>query len=291
MGARGQEQVTTPRGLSPVWKVLLEELDLQTVTPELVWLLSSCARNKEEAHHLEALARAAQPADGNVFTFMRRFPSAKPLIGEFAAVLAPLVPRVFPVAVAGSRHSSTVEALLSGLQGTLMSDIRDGKLKAGDWLPIFVHPRPDAHPPAPDETPVIMLASGDAIASAHAFIVERSAARTRGRNWVFLATDNATGAFPYSRQFAAWQTSRAITRLDVAPQQQLLERFTSQFDMVQRWLTDRSSLYAFLPQAQCQSLLGLLTEMIADRARVSADEAQRRVETLRNTRQLRLISC
>jgi sulfite reductase (NADPH) flavoprotein alpha-component len=290
LGARGQETVTTSRGTSPIWKVLLEELDLQCVTPELVWLVSSCARNPDEAQHLEGIARSARPPEGNVFAFLRRFPSAKPLIGEFASVLSPLVPRVFPVAVAGSRHSSSVEALLSGTQGSVLTEIRDGRLKAGDWLPIFVHSRPVAHPPNPDETPVILLAAGSAIASAHAFIVDRSTTRTRARNWVFVSADPSTSTFPYARQFSAWQTSRTITRLDVATGAQLLERFRNQFDMIQRWLTDRSAIYAFLEPTQNQEFVELLTTLFAERTSISVDEAKRRVESLRNTGQLRLIS-
>jgi sulfite reductase (NADPH) flavoprotein alpha-component len=293
IGARGQEEVTTERGTGPAWRALLEELDLQTVTPEFVWLLSSCARNHDEAMRLEAFAKELTPPDTNVLTLMRRFPSARPALAEFAAALAPLVPQTFPLANAGSRHAEVLEALLSLDQGEprgLLADARDGKVKPGDWLPIYVEPRPIAHPPPQGDTPVILIAHGRAAASARAFLAERSVARDRGRNWLFLAPEHGASEVYYARQFTAWQSARLLTRLDVAPREALVQRFRAQFDMLQRWLVDRSYLYVFGSAEECGAFQSALVELLVERARIPADEARSRLHLMQTTGQLRFVS-
>lgn len=293
LNARGQELVTTGRGSGPAWRALLEELDLQTVTPELMWLLSSCARNHDEATRLESLAKEPGGLDTNVFSLLRRFPTARPGLEEFTSALAPLEPQTFPIATAGTRHPEVLEALvaLDGVSSPgLVGDLRDGRVKQGDWLPIYVESQPVAHPPMESSMPVILVAHGRAAACARAFLAERSAARDRGRNWLFVAPDDGQSEVHYSRQFAAWQSARMLTRLDVAPRSELVLRFRGQFDMLQRWLIDRSYLYVFGTPSECYAFQTALADLLVERARISTEEAQSRLSLMESSGQLRFVS-
>jgi sulfite reductase (NADPH) flavoprotein alpha-component len=293
LGARGQEIVVTQRGSGPAWRALLEELNLQVVQPELIWLLSSCAQDAEEKAQLETLLQRGEIHEESVVALMRRFPSARPALDEFTAALTQLLPQTFPLVSTGSQHAEALEALMAvdpeGPSG-IVADLLEGRLKAGDWLPIYVEPRPQASPPLNSGTPVILVAHGRSTASARAFFAERSTSRNRGRNWLFASPEAGATEVHYARQFAAWQSARVLARLDVAPRDLLIERFRAQFEMVHRWLTDQSTLYIFGDERECLGFRAALTELLVERTRVPVEEALVRLDSMQTTGQLRFVS-
>lgn len=292
LGAKGQETVTTSRGTGPAWRALLEEFSITQVTKELLWVLASSTRNTSEARQLEALANGGAPGgDSPLATILRRFPGARPSLNDFVNSLSQLVPQYYPLASARSRQADTLEILAAKHTAetrSVVHQLHQEKLAQGDWLPVFVDAKPHVHPPTDVSSPVILLAPGVGAACAFAFLAERAATRGSGRNWLFTSPIDGETEAAYAEHFAAWQTSRIIGRLDVSPTQQLGKRLIDHGEMVQAWVVDGSYLYIYGTTTDCQELEQALAQLLVMRARVSQEEAHKRLDAMRTSGQLRV---
>lgn len=290
LGAKGQETVTTARGTGPAWRALLEELNIVTVTRELLWLLANSTRNNHEATQLESLA-AGPLTELNLQSVLRRFPGTRPSLNEFVNQLHPLVPQYFPLASARSRHADSLEFLaVKGASETrsVVTALDQERLDEGDWLPVFVDSRSAGHPPADVGAPVILMAPGAGVASAFAFLAERAATRGSGRNWLFTSPIGSEQYLTYQEHFSAWQTARVITRLDVAPPDKLGLRLLEQAEMLQAWIVDGSYLYVYASQEDCRLIERALIHLLVTRARITPEDAEVRLQALRQRGQLRV---
>jgi sulfite reductase (NADPH) flavoprotein alpha-component len=290
LGAKGQETITTSRGTGPAWRALLEEFNIVTVTRELLWLLSNSTRNHHEAAQLESLA-AGPITELNLQAILRRFPGTKPALNDFVNQLSPLVPQYFPLASARSRHADALEffAVKTPLESrSVIASLEQERLDQGDWLPVFVDTRPEGHPPADVDAPVIIMAPGPGVASAFAFLAERAATRGSGRNWLFTSPIGNETTLTFYEHFSAWQTARVITRLDVAPPEKLSLRLLEQAEMIQAWIVDGSYLYLYGTEDDCKMLERGLVHLLVTRARIPQEEAEHRLQAMRQRGQLRI---
>lgn len=290
LGAKGQETITTSRGTGPAWRALLEEFNIVGVTRELLWLLSNSTRNHHEAAQLESLA-AGPTAEVNLQSVLRRFPGTKPALNDFVNQLSPLTPQYFPLASARSRHADAVEFFAVKAPNetrSVVTSLEQERLDQGDWLPVFVDVRPEGHPPADVDAPVILMAPGPGVASAFAFLAERAATRGSGRNWLFTSPIGSDTTLAFYEHFAAWQTARVITRLDVAPADKLGLRLLEQAEMIQAWIVDGSYLYLYGTEDDCKLLERGLIHLLVTRARIPQEEAESRLQAMRQRGQLRI---
>jgi sulfite reductase (NADPH) flavoprotein alpha-component len=291
LGAKGQETVTTARGTGPAWRALLEEFSITQVTKELLWVLASSTRNTNEARQLETLANTgSQGSETPLATILRRFPSSRPSLNDFVNSLCPLVPQYYPLASARSRQADTLEILAAKHPNetrSVVHQLHQEKLAQGDWLPVFVDSKPHVHPPSEIGSPVILLAPGVGAACAFAFLAERAATRGSGRNWLFTSPIDGETEAAYAEHFAAWQTSRIIGRLDVSPTQQLGKRLLDHGEMVQAWVVDGSHLYVYGTKSDCHELEQALAQLLVIRARITQEEAHKRLDAMRTSGQLR----
>lgn len=290
LGAKGQETITTSRGTGPAWRALLEEFNIVGVTRELLWLLSNSTRNQHEAVQLESLA-AGPTAELNLQAILRRFPGTKPALNDFVNQLSPLTPQYFPLASARSRHADALEFFAVKAPNetrSVVNSLEQERLDQGDWLPVFVDARPEGHPPADVDAPVILLAPGPGVASAFAFLAERAATRGSGRNWLFTSPIGNDTTLTFYEHFAAWQTARVITRLDVAPADKLGLRLLEQAEMIQAWIVDGSYLYLYGTEDDCKLLERGLIHLLVTRARIPQEEAESRLQAMRQRGQLRI---
>lgn len=290
LGAKGQETITTSRGTGPAWRALLEEFNIVSVTRELLWLLSNSTRNHHEAAQLESLA-AGPTTELNLQAILRRFPGTKPSLNDFVNQLSPLVPQYFPLASARSRHADALEffAVKAPSESrSVIASLEQERLDQGDWLPVFVDTRPEGHPPADVDAPVILMAPGAGVASAFAFLAERAATRGSGRNWLFTSPIGNETTLTFYEHFSAWQTARVITRLDVAPPDKLSLRLLEQAEMIQAWIVDGSYLYLYGTEDDCKMLEKGLVHLLVTRARIPQEEAEHRLQAMRQRGQLRI---
>jgi sulfite reductase (NADPH) flavoprotein alpha-component len=288
----GQQSVTTARGSGPAWRALLEECNLCRVTDSLLRLLAQNSHRNSEVAELRRLAASGEYS-GSVLGVLRRFPGAKPTIGDFVAALAPLSPEVFPVASTSSKSLGQLEVIItreSDERRSIVERLMNGRLQIGEWLPIYLSQRPEANPPEDPSAPAILVAPGVTSAWAATFLAERAAARALGRNWIFTCPPPNDSEVLYADLLASWQSNRTLTRLDISTPEELIQKLTQQGEMIQAWLFDQSYLYLFGSPGECRQLVASMSAILAARLKTSPEEADARLSEMRSKGFLRVVS-
>ena len=275
LGARGQEEVTSPRGSGPAWRALLEEVDLVRPKEELVALLAGVARVQAEARALTTLTLGDDLSAFTVAGLLRRFPSARPRVQEIVSVLRPLVPTAYPIASCRANGEQAAEVLVRVQSDApahppagVASDFVAARLREHEWLPVYVESG-GAVFPDDDTASVILVADGLGIAPCRAYLAERVATHARGRSWLWAEGD------VFGVDFATWQTMGPLTRLERLPLPACAEvghRFEAQADPLWRWLVDQSIVYVFGSRALVDGVEEALQALAAQRCRTTPSD-------------------
>lgn len=289
LGARGQEEVVTARAVMPLWRALLEELDIQRVTPELLESMATAARSREEMLRLRQLSDEGFGSEPSVTALLKRFPSARPSAQSVVSSLLPLEPCLYPIASAPAQAPLQVEvAVLMGDPAEdppcgLVSSFLARRLRPGDWLPVFAE-QSQLTLPADTTTPVIFFGEGLGLALCRSLLEERVATGARRRNWV-VAGDGA-----FSSTFAHLQATGALTRWTQCYDPRtsgesgataLAGLLDGQAEPLWRWLVDRSTILVSGPLSWLVAVQDLLLHLVAHQGRMGPDRARLYLEELR----------
>lgn len=168
---------------------------------------------------VNALVASAQVVD-----VLKRFPttlSAEQLTG----LLRPLTPRLYSIASAQSEVEEEVHLTV----GVVRYPQEDGTVRSGgassylaDRLPedaevrVFVEHNDNFRLPANPDTPVIMVGPGTGIAPFRAFMQEREAQGTEGKNWLFFGNPHFTQDFLYQVEWQRYVKSGLLSKISLA---------------------------------------------------------------------------
>jgi sulfite reductase (NADPH) flavoprotein alpha-component len=282
LSARGQEPVPSREGTAPAWRVLLEEVDIERPTSELVLLLARSARDRDERATLEADAGATR--DGlNVAGYLRRFPSARPELAELVRSLRPIEPTVHSVARSRLAGENAIELFVPpsfpssrdkrrDVPCAVFADLAAGRIHRGDWLPIYVIERSALRLPTDPGAPAIFIGAGVSdVATIHSLLDERALTKATGRNWVFAPVRSEAAAFHGA--FENWLASRLVTRYDAVTggAAELAERLSQQKDMLARWFVDGAVVYVTAPEAELERIVRVLVTIFGETSLSAAD--------------------
>ena len=188
IGARGQEMVSTPNGLTEVWRCLLEDLDITHVRDETLRLFADEAGRSEEAQVLRESIAQATPSSFDLLDLLSMFPSSRPSVERIVATLGALEPRLYAIASCPIHHPGELQLAVRVVRaerggrerkGVASHFLSDGIFRGDD---VFARVRPGERflLPVDRPGPMIMLASGTGLARYRAFLQELEA---RGRRW------------------------------------------------------------------------------------------------------------
>ncbi len=233
-GLGGDEQVLLPKAKEPIAlrDALTTEFYLGGPSRKFVEALAAAAKDPAEKAKLEELL--APPSADLLTAFLserffvdlfEEFPSSRGGVAAQTLVecLKRLQPRLYSISsspkVGGSHVDLTVAIVRyqtngrkrNGVCSTFMADRLPLNAKAG----VFVGNSPFGLTDD-DKAPVIMVGPGTGIAPFRAFLQERAARQATGRNWLFFGDQHAASDFLYQTEFASWQSSGLLTRLDLA---------------------------------------------------------------------------
>jgi sulfite reductase (NADPH) flavoprotein alpha-component len=260
--SRGSEAVTLADGaVVSAREALTRECDLRAPTQALYSLLAREATDEVDRSRLARLAEDDASAETfgvhDVLDALVEFPSARPRIGEFAAALGRMQPRMYSIASSLRRHPGEVHLTVGMLrydwndrsyQGT-GSSFLGAHLRPGRSLSVFVQRAHGFRLPADPATPVIMVGPGTGIAPFRAFLEERAAAGHAGRNWLFFGNQRRDADFLYREELEDLATRRVLTRMDLAFSRDQANKVYVQHRMLEsaqevwRWLANGAHLY------------------------------------------------
>jgi len=253
LGCDGEEAVTTKTGELPLRTALTTSYELGKPTPALLDALAIPADSRATLHHVLDAIRAAAAA-----------PTPAVLISNLKAI----APRLYSISSSPKAHPGQVHLTVGAVRYEVGGLARKGvcstflaeRALAHGTAGVFVHSNKAFRPPADPAAPMIMVGPGTGIAPFRAFLEERAATQSPGKNWLFFGDQKAASDFLYREELETLQASGILNRLDVAFSRDQTEKIYVQT----RMLSAATELYAWLEQGAYFYVCGDASRMAKD---------------------------
>ncbi|MCB1279707.1 flavodoxin domain-containing protein, partial [Prosthecobacter sp.] len=175
----------------------------------------------------------------------------------FIESLRKLQPRLYSIASSIKAHPDEVHLCVGavryntegvqhkGVASTFLAD----RLGIDETTGIFFHTANHFRLPTDRTKPVIMVGPGTGIAPFRAFLEEREATESPGKNWLFFGDQKRITDFLYHDQIISWVQGGLLTRLDTAFSRDQEEKIYVQTRMMQaaselwQWLEEGAYFY------------------------------------------------
>ncbi len=221
------------------------------------------------AHQLDPNAAAPLPDGGtaSLREALIKYYEVRQLVGKPATVpasveifvqeLRKMQPRLYSIASSIKAHPEEVHLCVGavrysadgvahkGVASTFLAD----RLGIEETTGIYFHAANHFRLPADNTRPVIMVGPGTGIAPFRAFLEEREATGSPGKNWLFFGDQKRLSDFLYSEQIIEWVQKGLLTRLDTAFSRDQEEKIYVQTRMLQaaselwQWLEEGAHFY------------------------------------------------
>lgn len=261
IGAGGEEAVTTPDGSETALRHALSHNFV--ITQPTKKLLQAVVEKAPDSALVELL-KPENKADlekhlwgREVYDVLAENPSAKFTPAEFVDLLNKLQPRLYSISSSPKAHPGEVHLTVGvvtyeshgrrrkGVCSTFLAD----RVSDETPLPVFVQKSHGFRLPESGDTPVIMVGPGTGIAPFRAFLEERKATGSKGRNWLFFGDQHEATDFLYREQLGAFQSEGFLTRLSLAFSRDQHEkiyvqnRMTENAEELFKWLEEGAHFY------------------------------------------------
>ena len=247
----------------------LSTRDLATVTDELCDLYAAGLTDDVDRQRLNALVEDEDQLDElDVLDFLQIFNSFHPSADGLIEAVPELNPRLYSIASSLKAHPGQVhltvgkvtyekkDRLRKGVASTLLAE----RVEAGSPLRVFVQKSHGFTVPADENAPMIMVGPGTGIAPFMAFLQERAARKSAGKNWLFFGDQKSATDFLYADHLTAYQEQGVLHRIDTA-----FSRDQEQKIYVQdRMMENAAELYEWLESGASFFVCGDASRMAKD---------------------------
>ncbi|TDU73434.1 sulfite reductase (NADPH) flavoprotein alpha-component [Prosthecobacter fusiformis] len=145
-------------------------------------------------------------------------------VADFVTNLRKLQPRLYSIASSLKAHPEEVHLCVGAVRYEVHGIVHKGvastflaeRLPLGETTGIFFHVAKHFRLPTDRTKPVIMVGPGTGIAPFRAFLEEREATGSPGKNWLFFGDQRRATDFLYHDQIIEWVQKGVLSRLDTA---------------------------------------------------------------------------
>ena len=286
----GASHTTQVRGRT-LREVLTDEVSLAPA-PDSLFELISFITGGAQREKARALAQGDDP-DGDAATLdvmvvLQKFSGVRPHPEAFVEALEPLQPRLYSIS---SSHNATPGKLSLtvdcvryvigkrkrlGIASTFLAE----RVQPGDEVKVYVQKAHGFGLPQDSKIPIIMIGPGTGIAPFRAFLLDRRATGSMGRNWLFFGHQRSSCDFFYSDELNAMKTSGLLTRLSLAWSRDGDKKFYVQDRMREvgrelwSWLAEGAHVYVCGDaKRMAKDVERALVDIVAQHGARSTDEA------------------
>lgn len=233
LGCSGDEPVSVPRveGTLPLRDALFSRVALSSPTRKLVELMAAKTEDVSEKERLSALVAPEAKEQLSAFLEQREFidllhefPGVRWTAQEFAGNLRRLMPRLYSIASSPRLYPTEIHLTVATVRytsndrsrvGVCSSFLADRAFLNETVVPVFVS---DSHfgVPADPARDIIMVGPGTGIAPFRAFVQERVATRSTGRNWLFFGDQHRSTDYLYEEEWDRYLAEGQLHHLDLA---------------------------------------------------------------------------
>src|SRR6266700_1636277 len=286
----GASHTTQVRGKT-LREVLLDDVSLAPA-PDSLFELISYLTGGAQREKARALAQGEDP-DGDAATLdvmavLQKFANVRPHPEAFVEALEPLQPRLYSIS---SSHNATPGKLSLtvdcvryvvgkrkrlGLASTFLAE----RINPGDEVKVYVQKVHGFALPQDPKTPIIMIGPGTGVAPFRAFLLDRRATGSPGKNWLFFGHQRSDCDFFYADELNAMKTAGQLTRLSLAWSRDGAKKFYVQDRMREvgrelwKWLAEGAHIYICGDaKRMAKDVERALVDVIAQFGARSTDEA------------------
>ncbi len=294
----GDFEVKTPRdGVMPLREAMLRSYDITKPSPKFLNWVAKQSGDEE----LLALTESKDKKAINDFLWGREvidllldYPFDAD-IEEFVSHLKPLQPRLYSIASSQLEFPEEAHLTIALVNYTSFNRNRWGVctynlcelFNVGDQIPVFVSVNRNFRLPEDSDVPIIMVGPGTGIAPFRAFLQERRALGSKGRNWLFFGNPYSKTDFLYRDDFFEMQRQGVLHRFDTAfsrdqetkiyVQHRLLENSRDIYD----WLENGAYFYVCGDaERMAKDVHDALHKIVQDESGCSREQAEEYVKRL-----------
>lgn len=222
------------------------------------------------------------------------FASAKLGPVEFVGTLKRLQPRLYSISSSLKAHPEQVHLTVAAVRYDAFGRQRKGVCstfladRVNGSLPVFVQVSHSFRVPPSGDTPMIMIGPGTGVAPFRAFLHERRATGTTGRNWLFFGEQRAATDFFYREELEAMRADGHLTKLSTAFSRDQPEKIYVQHRMLEEaaglwaWLEEGAHLYVCGDAARMAKDVDLALHRVVETAgERSKEDAEAYVQKLK----------
>jgi sulfite reductase (NADPH) flavoprotein alpha-component len=246
----------------------------------------------EQQAHLEKYTY-----DRGLVDLLHDYPGVLHDPADLVAMLPKLAPRLYSISSSPSAHTGEIHTTVAvvryrahnrergGVCSTLLAD----RTPTGKRLPIYIQPNKKFRLPKQADAPIIMIGPGTGIAPFRAFLHERRALGSTGRNWLFFGERSAATDFLYREELESMIADKHLSRLDLAfsrDQEQKIyvqDKMLEQASQFWNWLQDGASIYVCGDASRmAKDVDRTLHSIVEQQGRLDTEAAKDYVQTLKD---------
>ena len=249
-GLSGESSVDIQGETLPLSQALTERLELTQLHPAVTSAWTALTKNpslsalKEDGKKLRRFCRERQFID-----LLREYPadvSAETLVN----LLHPQQPRLYSIASSQTSYEDEIHLTVSMLRYKTHGAERQGgasgyltqRIDEGENLNVYVAENSGFRLPKDGDAPIVMIGAGTGIAPYRAFLQEREAQASQGRNWLVFGNRHFHRDFLYQTDWLKYRNAGLLNRISVAFSRDNREPVYVQH----RLLDEGKELYAWL---------------------------------------------
>jgi sulfite reductase (NADPH) flavoprotein alpha-component len=269
--------VQTPLGNSkPLRQALCEDCCLKDPSEELLELVLAHVSQPDAKQTLKTMLDEGVPEGFDVLDVLQLGSCSTLTATEVIETLEPLNPRLYSIASSMKKVGDQVHLTVGkvsyeregrvrkGVASTMLAD----RLDPGASVRVFPQPNHGGFTvPKDSSKPIIMVGPGTGIAPFMAFLQERDATKSTGKNWLFFGDQHEAFDFLYQEELKNYHETGLLTNLDVA-----FSRDGDQKVYVQDRMREKSAeLWQWLQDGACFFVCGDASRMATDVDRALKD--------------------
>ena len=221
------------------------------------------------------------------------FPQQGMSAANFVGLLRPMPPRLYSIASSIKAHEEQVHLTVAVVRYDTHGRKREGVCssyladRVGASIPSYFHPNKNFKLPQDGNVPIIMVGPGTGIAPFRAFIEERRAVGSTGKNWLFFGDRSSKTDYLYGEEWEKYRSDGLLTELDLAWSRDQAEKEYVQHKMLTKgrelfaWLQDGAYFYVCGDASRMAKDVDLaLRQIAATEGGMSEEDAAKWVKSL-----------
>ena len=296
VGLSGDEIIESRSGSISIQQALIEQCDLNQITPALITQYASTANNSA----LSALVANKEQ--------LQTYQARTPVVGlikdypqDIAAqrlfdMLKPLAPRLYSIASSQEEVGDEVHLCVALVDiqhqdqqyhGSA-SGLLTHRLEEGDELQVFIEHNPRFRLPVNGDTPTIMIGPGTGIAPFRAFMQQRRADGSEGKNWLFFGNRHYRGDFLYQAEWIEYRDQGLLHEWSLAWSRDgeekvyVQDKIREQGEQFWQWLQEGAHIYVCGDASRmAKDVETAILDVIAQYGNKDADDALEFLNELR----------